>query len=514
MISASTTPAATGADGGASLRAVSPPANLHNNDARLRIGLWGVFDAGDADGAVVRRVLQAELGRRLPGAEVVAYAPLGPEHPTPRDGGVPPEALGRYSKARRDALVSGLDALVIAGALPVPATPELAHAYSVAEDQLADLHLEGFFLGDAPKSPGRACRVAWSAVGLDRRIPAARLAAAAGSVAHLSVRDGSSREVLAAALGHSAAAVAAHPGLLLPRLADPATLRRRRETLGHIGVLDGSRATVLVDTAVVLGPWRDAIVQALAPLGSSGQYTALLVDLAPAPAQAHDIPNRLAQGLGVPAQALRGGCPIDDIVAVVGHSSIVISATPVLTAIALGSDVPVLGTPDAAWQDDLPGLLTLHSPADTYAALAAALRPGGLSVDRGRLIQAAEAELDSLQRYIDPAGAGAGATLTLPSIATEAARPKGTVDGRAAQLAQVRMALEYELGQRQAEAIRAEEEHRAELAALHGELDGVRHERDEWHNTATRVLTSKTWRWSEPARATVRRIRDLRTPHT
>src|SRR5258708_35290939 len=99
MISASTPRAATGADGGASLRAVSPPANLHNNDARLRIGLWGVFDAGDADGAVVGRVLQAARGRRLPGAAGVAYAPLRPYEPTPRDGGSRPEPLARYSTA-------------------------------------------------------------------------------------------------------------------------------------------------------------------------------------------------------------------------------------------------------------------------------------------------------------------------------------------------------------------------------------------------------------------------------
>src|SRR5207247_298761 len=52
---------------------------------RPSIALWGMFDLPDYGNLLLPRILERELRRRLPLAQVVAYSPLGHDHPIPMD---------------------------------------------------------------------------------------------------------------------------------------------------------------------------------------------------------------------------------------------------------------------------------------------------------------------------------------------------------------------------------------------------------------------------------------------
>jgi hypothetical protein len=71
------------------------------------------------------------------------------------------------------------------------------------------------------------------------------------------------------------------------------------------------------------------------------------------------------------------------------------------------------------------------------------------------------------------------------------------------QLAALRRALLAEIGALQSRIAAGESAHAAELASL-------RDERDRWREAVERVTTSKTWRYSESARAVYRRLRERR----
>lgn len=80
---------------------------------RPRVGVVGDLGPEAVAPWLAVRVLRAELGRRLPGVEVVVLAPLPVAGPL--DGGQPPEALGIWSAARRAELAARLDCLVLLG---------------------------------------------------------------------------------------------------------------------------------------------------------------------------------------------------------------------------------------------------------------------------------------------------------------------------------------------------------------------------------------------------------------
>src|SRR5207302_20150 len=96
-----------------------------------RIALWGAFDVEDGGRLATRRVIEAELCRRLPGAVVTAFAPLGSRRPLALDGGRPAEPLsatGGSATGRgfdcilvctEDALAAALSARVDGGEVSV-----------------------------------------------------------------------------------------------------------------------------------------------------------------------------------------------------------------------------------------------------------------------------------------------------------------------------------------------------------------------------------------------------------
>src|SRR5690348_13084948 len=88
----------------------------------MRIALWGAFDIEDSGRLAGARVLAAELRRRLPGAMVTAFAPLGRRRSLALDGGRPAEPIPRDGDA-----MAAFDCVVVCTGDPLTA-PEQAAA--------------------------------------------------------------------------------------------------------------------------------------------------------------------------------------------------------------------------------------------------------------------------------------------------------------------------------------------------------------------------------------------------
>ena len=126
--------------------------------ASCSIGVLGTFDTDLFDDALAPRVLRRELKARLPGAEVITFAPYGALRPTPRDGGEAAEPLGRWSPDRAAVLTAGLDCVLVTCTDPFPDRDRLARSYGVDRAVLDELDLEGWFI-DGPAQAGERCPV-------------------------------------------------------------------------------------------------------------------------------------------------------------------------------------------------------------------------------------------------------------------------------------------------------------------------------------------------------------------
>jgi hypothetical protein len=447
---------------------------------RVRVGLWGLFDTGDADGPTVRAVLDAELHRRVPGLDLGAYSPLG--QATARDGGRTPEVLGEPSDERVGELAGALDCVVVAGALPLDATA-LAAAYgrSIPEASAA-LLLRG--LGETGE---QRCPLAWHGVMLIGT--PAGLAARTRAPALLSVRDATSlAALLESALAGEAVSVP-HHGILLARAVRDDALRRRVETWRGLDVLPAQGVVLLVDAAALAGPTSSAALAALRDVAADSGINVVVVDAGP-PSGAAAVPAPVAA-----ARRLPGGAGVADIAAAASVATLVLSATPVLSAVAAGYGRTVVALPGASATGDagVPGETT--ADVDGIAdALRRALRSPA-PPPPSEAIAVLDGELDRLARWIT---ARTSAAARAPRQKT----PQASRDAR--RLTELRRALLGEIGELQARIAALEAAHAAELQELRDELQ-------RWRETAQRVTTSKTWRYTESARTLYRQLRE-RTP--
>src|SRR5437763_10498010 len=127
--------------------------------ASCSIGVLGTFDTDLFDDALAPRVLRRELKARLPGAEVITFAPYGALRPTPRDGGEAAEPLGRWSADRAAALAAGLDCVLVTGAVPPPDHDRLARSYGAERDVLHALDLGRCFNDGPAVADEHLCRL-------------------------------------------------------------------------------------------------------------------------------------------------------------------------------------------------------------------------------------------------------------------------------------------------------------------------------------------------------------------
>ncbi|HKC25576.1 MAG TPA: polysaccharide pyruvyl transferase family protein, partial [Thermoanaerobaculia bacterium] len=195
-----------------------------------RIGLWGCFDAAIFGDLIAARVVEAELRRRSPGAEVRTFAPFGRLRPIPLDAGRLAEPFGPQTPARLSELSSELDAAFVgSGDLLTFDDTHFAAWYELPAGDLAPLRvgrwlIEGF--GETEDRPA----LAWNALGVPHdldRDGAVRVRAAARSAVYLSVRDERSRARLLAAGVEREITVVPEPALFARRVFSPAHLERR-----------------------------------------------------------------------------------------------------------------------------------------------------------------------------------------------------------------------------------------------------------------------------------------------
>jgi hypothetical protein len=117
------------------------------------IGVFGCFDTDALGDQVVVRVTRAELGRRLPGGTVRAFAPLGSLRPSAFDGGVVVEPLVPADAPLVRALDEVLALIVLTGDLEQWTASRLAVEYGLdapTAARVAEVALVGSAIG-APR---------------------------------------------------------------------------------------------------------------------------------------------------------------------------------------------------------------------------------------------------------------------------------------------------------------------------------------------------------------------------
>jgi hypothetical protein len=399
----------------------------------VRIGLWCMCDTGALDGAVVRRVVETELLRRLPGASV-AVASSGSAAPTVRDGGSPAERL--------EVVATGSAALVVAGRLRSAEDAGVLAAHSLVA-------LQGVSLQGEAAPP-----------------------AVAGTV-HCSARDAQAQATLRGA-GVPVGDEVPHQGVLLRRALSAAVVSRRVAHWRYVGALPAEPVHVVVDAALLETPgWRDALTALEGPL--------VYVDT---------VGESLGRdgGGGFPARA-----GVEDVAAAVSCARAVVSGDAALAAVAVGFGIPV-----AACGVEIEGAVAVETPQQLAAILQRlASSPAH---DASPLQARLDADFDALATALLRAVPAAAHAAGMPGAAIDDDAYRLAYQSRTRESVALRRALESEIAALEVDAEHARSRHRDEVAALQAELW-------QWRDTAERVTTSKTWRWTEPAREAYRRAR-------
>jgi hypothetical protein len=321
-----------------------------------RVGYWGRANLG-AFGEVGRfLVFEAQIRRRIPGAEVHAYAPLGPRVPGAAVAGFGIGDLGEWSGRRAAELAETLDCVVVGGEEPIPTTDAAASAgYGSLADAVRRTRPSSFFLeGVGPELAGR-CPTAWDAVRIGGNLGVSggrRLRAAVGSHPYLSVRDAASKDRLTRA-GIENVVLVPDPLLLLPDVFPRSVLARRlefvrqmdwfpREGAGPPLVLQGSGSSTKFAEATA-----DSIAEALEKTGAS----LVLLELDPDSGEGEFL-DAVARAMGSPVRRVPAEASFLDRLTVLAHARLFLGSSPGgrTAAAAFGAPSRELegGAPDAA----------------------------------------------------------------------------------------------------------------------------------------------------------------------
>jgi hypothetical protein len=250
------------------------------------VAVLGLFDAADYGELLRARILERELGRRLPLARVDRYAPLGEERPIALDGGRPALTLGAPERSRTAELAGRHDLVVVTGDVVHTRDDVYADLYGIPVGEAERLRPSGFFVDGL----GGGCHVAWHHVGVPYELDAAemqRVRSGLGSVAHVSVRGEASRERLLAAGSRSDIRAVPDPAVLADRLFPAEVLRKRLEYLRAMEWYPAEPRPVVVEgelpTHLVLEDLVAAIAHARAFVAASaaGRAVALSFGIPP-----------------------------------------------------------------------------------------------------------------------------------------------------------------------------------------------------------------------------------------
>jgi hypothetical protein len=289
------------------------------DEARPRIGVWGRFESSGFADLVQPWILESEIRRRLPEAELRIYAPLEGGQAIASDPGFATVDLGEWSPRRATELAESLDCVIVAGDLfgvsdewnsPVP-DPGASGA------RLAPFLVEG--LG---RELEEGCPIAWSAVSVAFDLEpeeAERLRPALAGRSYVSVRDETSRLRLRGAGIESEVALVPEPLLLLPRAFPPELLARRLEYLKHMEWYPRSGEPLVVQQSPALAEGADELAATVATALERSPIPVVLIDLGPGGGD-----SRLADALlrhpSVPIFRLPADAAVSDLVAVLSHA--------------------------------------------------------------------------------------------------------------------------------------------------------------------------------------------------
>jgi polysaccharide pyruvyl transferase WcaK-like protein len=245
-----------------------------------RVGIWGTFDLENYGDMVFPLIIRHELYRRLPGAEIRAFSPLGTVVPNRFHDGAPVEGLGPWSSQRGAELAGELDCVLVGGGAIIHERDRVfAPHYGLAEEEILDWAPTRFFIESLGPDLERECPVAWNAVGIPFDLDpdrAPRYRDALNARAYLSVRDRPSEQRLRAIGVQNRIHVVPDPAFLLPRVLPGQILDGRLGRLRERGwyPADGAPTIVIQGNGVNVAD-APALADALARL--RGTYPELAV---------------------------------------------------------------------------------------------------------------------------------------------------------------------------------------------------------------------------------------------
>jgi hypothetical protein len=284
-----------------------------------RIGLWGRFDGLRFEDLVQPWILEQEIRRRLPEADVQTYAPPERERAAARDGGFAVADLGDWSRSRANDLSQALDCAFVAGELfGAPEDWSASRPGGAAgEPRLSPFLVEG--LGRALE---KRCPVTWSAVGVAFDFEpeeAARIRDALPSRPYVSVRDEASRDRLRRAGVKTEIKLVPDPLLLLPRAFPQDLLARRLAYLRHMEWFPRSGAPLVIQGSRAFADRGEPFGKALAMALERLQVPVVLLELDPGRGETEFL-DAVSQHLSVPTFRLPPEAGSSDLVAALSHA--------------------------------------------------------------------------------------------------------------------------------------------------------------------------------------------------
>ena len=233
-----------------------------------RIALWGKFDVARFGELLLPRIHEIELGRRLRGAQVLPWSPLGPDHPVALDGGLTALPLGVWSPESAARLTAAADAVVITGSDVLTTNDGAIGAdYGLSAAEALRRRLSGFFL----EGVQTGYPMAWSAAGAPSAFDKSgfpRVREALRAARYLSVRDDVSRRRLLDAGIERDVIVVPDPVALAGRVFEPAVLARRLDYLRLMEWFPREGAPLVLQGSAALAAEAEPLAAVLAAAGS------------------------------------------------------------------------------------------------------------------------------------------------------------------------------------------------------------------------------------------------------
>jgi lipopolysaccharide transport system ATP-binding protein len=219
--------------------------------------LWGTFDVENFGDMLFPRILEEELGRRIPDAHIRVFAPVGYTGLNRFEEREPAEPLGPWSPERVSELAGELDCVVVGPGEIIHGRDELLSPhYGLAPAEMRRRAPSRFFVNGLGPELESECPVVWSAVGIPfdfRAREAARVREALADRPLVAVRDEVSRRRLRKAGVDREVDVVPDPAFLSPRLYPPRLIEKRLAQLRATGaypeeaplVVQGNAASIL-----------------------------------------------------------------------------------------------------------------------------------------------------------------------------------------------------------------------------------------------------------------------------